>query len=97
MIKIVPVDQVVFYDDFPYDWEGWDYAPDLLRSTLYSPDDPTLCPDGYMMVMTYDDFIEWFPKWIATDPDPIYKPDEAEEYLPYHIGRTVEPIKGVRE
>lgn len=97
MKRIVPVDQVVFDDRFPYDWQDWDYPQSLLQSTLYCPDDPNLCDDDHVLVMDYDGFIEWFPEWNAMYPeaDKPYNDDEGAEYLPFHIGRTVSPVKEV--
>jgi hypothetical protein len=99
MKRIVPTDQVVYDHDFPYDWQDWDYPQSLLQSTLYSPDDPNLTDDDHVLVMDYDGFIEFFPEWNAlyreeADED-WYKDDEGAKYLPYHIGRTVSPIKEV--
>lgn len=96
MIKTVPVSAIAEDKSFPYNFSGGTYPKSLLRSFLYSPDDPELCNDDHAVVMDYDGFIRFFPEWnrIYSDHDnpPLYADDEAEEYLPYHIGRTITPV-----
>lgn len=94
MKRIMPIDQVEEANDFPYDFSRWNYTEDTLRSFLYSPDDPNLTDDDHCLVLDYDGFIEWFPEWNNMYPDDkVYEDDEGAEYLPYHIGRTVSPVR----
>lgn len=101
MKRIVPVSQVEEATGFPYEWSSPKYSEELLRSFLYSPDDPTLCDDDHCLVLDFDGFVEWFPEWNAMYRDEAdedwYKDDEGMQYLIYHIGRTVTPLKGVTE
>lgn len=104
MIKYVPV-STLEDADFPYDFTHWDYPLDLLRSCLYSAWWDTMDIDGeeHVIVMDYDGFIEWYnahvPEWMEQEEDDGIKWDEypAEEYLPYHIGRTIDVVKEVRK
>ena len=80
----------------------YEMTPDERRKYLYSPDDPTLSDDYHALVMTYDEFIEWFPTWNAMyddqgDNDEWYRDDEGEQYLIDNINRTVTIIDSVEE
>lgn len=108
MIERIPAHLVVDDDSFPYDFEAWNYPEELLRSSLYCfwwteiPDDPA---DGneYAIVMDYDGFTQWFNErkeyelMMQYDPDDCLPADTAEEYLPYHLGRTLTVVKVVSE
>ena len=97
MIKLVPASTIKEDDSFRYDFKEWNYPLSLLRSCLYSPDDPNLCDDDHALVMDYDGFIEWFPEWNhmyeEENDEDWYKDDEGAKYLPYHLGRTVSVVK----
>ena len=99
MLKLVPSLSIVDDDSFPYDFRHWDYPEELLRSSLYTAWWTEINHDGheYALLMDYDGFIEWYnsnaDKW-GIDDD--YK-FTAEEYLPYHLGRTICVVKEVSE
>ena len=103
MIKYVPVNTIEDDDTFPYDFTYWNYSDDLLRSTLYSawwteiPEDKS---EEYAILMDYDGFIEWYnrnePTWAKYMLDDSER-FTAEEYLPYHLGRTICAVKEIRK
>lgn len=100
MIKYVPALTVIDDDSFPYDLAHWTYPPELLRSCLYSvwwTEIPEHCDTELAIVMDYDGFLEWYNsesvKWDTDEAEGF----TAEEYLPYHIGRTISVIKIVEE
>ena len=98
MIKYVLPSSIEDDDTFPYDFEHWNYPTELLRSTLYSAWWATE-DDDKVIVMDYDGFIEWYnanePKWAEDEGLTEDERFTAEEYLPYHIGRTIEVVKEV--
>ena len=101
MIKIVPINRMTQNDEITRDMFR-NMSPDDRRKFLYSPDDPTLSDDYHALVMTYDEFIEWFPTWNAMyddqgDNDEWYRDDEGEQYLIDNINRTVTIIDSVEE
>ena len=99
MLKLVPSLSIEDDDSFPYDFERWDYPISLLRSHLYTAWWTEISHDGheYALLMDYDGFIEWYnsniDKWGLDDDEPY----TAEEYLPYHLGRTICVVKEVQE
>lgn len=101
MLKLVPSLSIVDDDSFPYDFRHWDYPEELLRSSLYTAWWTEVEHDGtdYTLLMDYDGFIEWYndnhDAWIEDSPE--LKDMTAEEYLPYHIGRTLCVVKEVSE
>ena len=99
MKRIVSNDQVIPFLSFPCKPDDVRRNPDILRSFLFIPLDPTLTDDGHCLVLDYDGFIEWFPEWNAMyrdeNGDNLYADSEGEAYLLDHIDRTVEVIKGV--
>ena len=97
MIQFVHPDQVIPFDSFPYDFRRADYSAHLLNNTLYIPDDPDIGDDDHILVMDYDGFMEWFPMYARQIGDDFLADYPPDEYLPYHIGRTVTPVKGIRE
>lgn len=104
MIKRVPARFVIDDDSFPYNFSNWNYPTELLHSCLYSawwteiPEDEN---EEYALVMDYDGFIEWYnsnpDKWMTETDTNSEKPLTAEEYLPYHLGKTLSVIKIVEE
>lgn len=101
MLKLVPVSSIESDDSFPYDFRRNLYPTSLLRSVLYCPWWTTITDDGceYATVMDYDGFIEWYnsnePKWSRDEELTEDERFTAEEYLPYHIGRTLDIVKEV--
>ena len=99
MLKLVQSLSIEDDDSFPYDFERWDYPISLLRSHLYTAWWTEISHDGheYALLMDYDGFIEWYnsnaDKWGLDDGEPF----TAEEYLPYHLGRTICVVKEVSE
>lgn len=100
MIKRVPVNTIEDDESFPYDFRNWNYPEELLRSTLYSAWWTEIDDDNNetALLMDYDGFIEWYnaniDEWLTLD-DGDDEAFTAEEYLPYHIGRTICPVKEV--
>lgn len=103
MIKLVPASTIKDDDTFPYDFKRWDYPTSLLRSCLYTAWWTEVDHDGvrYVLLMDYDGFIEWYtenePKWSQEEGLTDDERFTAEEYLPYHLGRTISVVKEVTE
>lgn len=97
MIKRIPSRSVIDDEAFPYDFRNWNYPESLLRSTLYATWYTEIGDDGteYAVVMDYDGFIQWYSDhvndWAKDDPE-FWEGYTAQEYLPYHIGRTISPV-----
>ena len=104
MLKKVPSLSLIEDDAFPYDFERWDYPISLLRSSLYSvwwTEIPEDSDQELALLMDYDGFVEWYnanedawAKDIGLDESERFT---AEEYLPYHLGRTIIVVKEVTE
>lgn len=100
MIKYVPALTVIDDNSFPFDFKHWDYPEELLRSCLYSvwwTCIPENTNEELALVMDYDGFMEWYnsnmDKWLLDCDGDQKAVFTAEEYLPYHIGRTVSVVK----
>ena len=102
MLKYVNPSAIEEDEFFPYDFEHWNYSDSLLRSTLYSVwwteiDDDTGTESA--LLMDYDGFVEWFDEkheeWLFMDDSVDWSDCSAHEYLTYHLGRTVCPVKEV--
>lgn len=104
MIKYVPVNTIEDDDTFPYDFTNWNYSEKLLRSTLYAVWWADEIPDNNdeerTLLMDYDGFIEWYnrnePTWAEAEDIADDERMTAEEYLPYHIGRTIAVVKELK-
>ena len=103
MLKYVPVQNIEDDESFPYDCTNWAYSDDLLRSSLYCPwwteiDDENGTES--VLLMDYDGFVEWYNSniddWMKDDDEIDWENYPAEEYLPYHLGRTLTVVKEVR-
>lgn len=101
MIKRVLPHEIEDDDSFPYDFKNWDYPIELLRSSLYSVWWTEIDEDGNetALLMDYDGFVQWYSgrvdEWLKNDDSINWKDYPAEEYLPYHLGRTIYPVKVV--
>lgn len=98
MIRIVSTDRINFNETIRRGMFS-DMSPDARRQYLYSPDDPNITGDDHSLVMSYDEFIGWFPQWNAMyreEADEFwYKDDEGEQYLIDSIDRTVSIVDSV--
>ena len=100
MLKYVPAQFVEDDDTFPYDFRRSDYPPELLRSVLYSAWWTRIEGDQELaLVMDYDGFVEWYntnkSDWAREEGLLEEEQFTAEEYLPYHLGRTLTVVKEV--
>lgn len=103
MLKYVPALSIEDDDSFPYDFKRGDYPLSLLRSVLYSAWWTVVPDDGdqeLALLMDYDGFIEWYnsnePQWAFDEGLGDDERMTAEEYLPYHLGRTITVVKEVK-
>ena len=101
MLKYVPAMSIEDDDSFPYDFSNWNYPTELLRSCLFTAWWTRILDDGheYALLMDYDGFIEWYnsnePNWAKEEGLLDDERFTAEEYLPYHLGRTMTVVKEV--
>ena len=96
MKKEIKCNLITDVENFPYDWENWDYSPELLRSVQYTTAVPDLAKDpDSEMVFDYDGLVEWFLSW--RDEDEILFDMSPEEFVSYHIGRTLSPVRILSE
>ena len=83
---------------FPYRFSDWmNYDSSMLRSILYSPDNPDLCNPEHSLVGTYDDMVEWFLSWRDTGEDGFFADMDPDEFITYHLGRTILPVRLIEE
>ena len=100
MKTVVKGNNLIEMKDFPYASEKWKYGcsekdHDLLRSILFTIDDPDL-PDGDSWVMDFEGITEWYDS-VPEEEKLEYNCPTIYEYLECEIGRYVTPIKGVKE
>jgi len=91
MMKYVPTRNITEDTSFPYDFSNWNYPEQVLRSHLYTAWWEEKVEDGERLsiIMDYDGFIEWYRSKGYEQTEDF----TAEEYLPYHIGRTIDVVK----